>query len=696
VKGPTLNSLWSIQLASMPVTDFMIGNDLLLFVTQPQKGIDVPGRLEAFSLIDGSSLWQYVFPDLFVAGLQIKKGVREAAPFCFITASSRDILFGEGEVLALDKSGQLQWQWRGGVQMLSTPTLAKNQLVFTADSEHFIALDSVTGHEQVRVSLDSPASFHAPCRHHGLIIIPGRGPDLLALSTAGEVQWHSQVEVGGWLDKTPVVAGESLVTVSSQGMVLALAVADGKLVWQQPVGPAGRPLSPPSTDGERIYVGARDGLYALAAADGRSLWHFQTERAVAAQPVVDGRFLYVTSHDHYFYLLDAQSGKVLWQHEMARRIELPVVVHKDVAARSATVFVADQGGKVSGFSQLLAGPTPSKRKEAAPQLDVGQLLRLAQQFDEKGQPANAAKAYLQAGAKKEAAEKFEEAEQWLTAIKVWHELSRPLKEAQALEGYAHSLEDVKAEESKLVEVWMQAALIYEQEGERAKAEFCQRQVARYQQQPILDLSLEYEGLVLNAWASLQLTVQNRGYGRASRITVHESGDQFEGEVASSQYYFRLNAGEEYLINLALRPLEYGQSVPLRLTIEYMDRSRIAHKMQKTIYLPVAREVADRVEGHMTNIFSAAVAPSNITTKEVEAWQDSSFELEREVVNKLVKAFNLDELSDLCFELDIDAEELANRQRKRDFAREIVLHLKRRNRLPALIQYCRELRSHLDW
>jgi outer membrane protein assembly factor BamB len=658
--------------------------------------MDVPGRLEAFRLIDGGTLWHYLFPALFVAGLQIKKGVRAAAPFCFITASSRDVLFGEGEVLALDKNGQIQWQWRGEVQMLSAPTLTENQLVFTADSEHFIALDAVTGSEQVRMRLNIAASYHAPGWRHSLILIPGRGPDLLALNTAGEVQWHSQIGAGGWLDKTPVVAEESLVTVSSQGMVLALAVADGKLVWQQPVGPAGRPLSPPSTDGERIYVGARDGLYALAAADGRTLWHFRTERAVAAQPVIDGRFLYVTSHDHYFYLLDAQSGKVLWQHEMARRIELPAVVHKDVAARSATIFVADQGGKVSGFSQLLASPTPSKRKEVAPQQDVGQLLRLAQQFDAKGQSANAAKAYLQAGAKKAAAERFEEAEQWLAAVKVWHELSRPLKEAQALEGYAHSLEDSKAEESELVAVWKQAALTYEQEGERAKAEFCQRQVARYQQQPILDLSLAHEGLVLNAWAGLQLTVQNRGYGRASRITVHESGDQFEGEVASSQYYFRLNAGEEYLINLALRPLEYGNSVPLRLTIEYMDRLRVAHKMQKTIYLPVARQVADRVEGHMTNIFSAAVASGSITTKEVETWQDSTFELEREVVNKLVKAFSLDELSDLCFELDIDAEELANRQRKRDFAREIVLHLKRRNRLPALIQYCREVRSHLDW
>ena len=694
-----VNALWSMKLELMPAANLAMTDDLLLVVAQSQKGIDGPGNLEAFRLVDGKSSWQYSFPELLIAGLQCRLGVAASDPFCFVTTSTRDVLFGEGEVVALDKNGQAQWQWRGGVQMLSAPTLTESQLAFTADSELFITLDPATGQEQMRVNLTMPVSFHAPRLHDDLIFIPGRGPDLIALNRAGAIQWQTQVEVTGWLDKTPVVIGENVITVSSQGVVVALSMADGHMVWQQPAGVAERPLSPPTTDGERIYVGARDGVYALAVADGRILWHFKTERSVEGQPVVDGRFLYATSHDHSLYLLEAATGDMLWQHKMERRIELPATVHKDAVAKTATIFIADQGGKVLGFSQQLVEPAPTASKQAAPQFDAAQLRQLAKQFEAKGQMLDAAQAYLDAGEKEQAAEKFEEAEKWLTAVKLWHELSRPLKEAQALEGQARSLEDNKAEKNELIAVWEQAALIYEQEGERARAEFCQRQVARYQQQPILDLNLDHDGLVLNAWASLQLTVKNTGYGRASGISVHESGDQFEGEVASSQYYFRLNANEEYVINLALRPLEYGKSVPLRLTLEYMDRARVSHKMQKTIYLPVARVAAERIEGHIDNIFSATVASNRVTTKEVEIWQGASLELERELRGKMVISFSEDELEELCLALDIEVEihiKKSDRETRGDFALAIIRLLKRYNRLPSLIEYCHQERPHIDW
>jgi hypothetical protein len=154
-----------------------------------------------------------------------------------------------------------------------------------------------------------------------------------------------------------------------------------------------------------------------------------------------------------------------------------------------------------------------------------------------------------------------------------------------------------------------------------------------------------------------------------------------------------------MITLALRPSEYGDSVPLRLTIDYVDQTRTQHKLQKTIYLPVARVAADRVEGQMNNIFSAVSAASTVTTKEVQAWQQISFEAERELVNKLVKSFSLEELEELCFGVNIEVEEhikLSERETRSDFARAIVLHLKRRNQLPTLIQYCRKERAHIEW
>ncbi len=61
---------------------------------------------------------------------------------------------------------------------------------------------------------------------------------------------------------------------------------------------------------------------------------------------------------------------------------------------------------------------------------------------------------------------------------------------------------------------------------------------------------------------------------------------------------------------------------------------------------------------------------------------------------LREGFNLDELHDLCFQLDIDKEELPSN--KTPFINALLEHLNRHKLIPQLIKKGRELRDRLDW
>lgn len=66
-----------------------------------------------------------------------------------------------------------------------------------------------------------------------------------------------------------------------------------------------------------------------------------------------------------------------------------------------------------------------------------------------------------------------------------------------------------------------------------------------------------------------------------------------------------------------------------------------------------------------------------------------------LLKELSRTFNDEELADLCFDLDIDYEELdgSNRRAK---ARELITYCERRDMVSELIAACAEMRGNIDW
>jgi outer membrane protein assembly factor BamB len=337
----------------------LVVGDLLLVPTQEPSPPFQHSILHALSLADGSLLWQRSFEYALVSGLaaaQTFEVSQTSEVLALVATSSTDLMRSEGALLALDAAGEQRWHWSAGAQRVSAPAVAGEVACVTADAKTLIVLDLATGSEHFRVELEVSASLAAPALVGDVAHIPCRGPHLLAVGLNGELRWRFDAKASpdAWLDKTPVVVGKRLFAVLSTGAVLALRMEDGSLAWRVDVGPAGKRLSAPATDGQRLYVGTRDGLHALALADGRDTWAFSTERRIMAAPAIVGGVVYVTCHDHHLYALEAATGRELWHYKVGRRIEVPPVVATCGEPSTPCILITDRDGTLTAVARPLS------------------------------------------------------------------------------------------------------------------------------------------------------------------------------------------------------------------------------------------------------------------------------------------------------------------------------------------------------
>jgi len=339
--------LWSAALPQPPAAPLAQCSELLLLPTA--------AGLQALSLADGSPRWHFALEGAFPSG------VTSAGNRALLAASSTDSCGTQGALVALDHAGQVRWRWEPGLRQVSAAAVLGQRVYVTAlgnDASMFASLALADGREQHRSALPHAPSRNAPTVAGDLVLIPCVGPQLQAFELAGDLRWQIELPGEAWLDQSPCVAGETVITVSSTGVVLALRLTDGARLWQREVGPPGKPLSAPATDGERVYVDARDGLHALRLRDGDLAWHFATERRIEAAPVLAGATLYVAGLDHHLYALDAVTGEERWRTAVKHRIATPPLVAE--CAGQPCIIVADEGGVVTALPLPQPGAAPGQ------------------------------------------------------------------------------------------------------------------------------------------------------------------------------------------------------------------------------------------------------------------------------------------------------------------------------------------------
>lgn len=151
------------------------------------------------------------------------------------------------------------------------------------------------------------------------------GPYLIYGSRDGKIIWH-QFEVGypwrghslpGSVTAEPLVVGDLVYAVGSEGLILALDAASTRLVWEKQL-VAGIDARPASADGLLLVAGRDQYLWAFDAATGRTIWRYFTESPLVEGPVVAGGAVYQWVPTEGLVKLELRpsdriDGKAIWK-----------------------------------------------------------------------------------------------------------------------------------------------------------------------------------------------------------------------------------------------------------------------------------------------------------------------------------------------------------------------------------------------
>jgi len=177
---------------------------------------------------------------------------------------------------------------------------------------------------------------------------PGPLPALNATVTP-RINWQQAVGKAA-PGIAPAVTTNAVYAASSDGTLMRLDTATGRVVWRAS---AGKPLSAgPGASDDLVVVGTEKGEVLAFDADGKPLWTARVTSELIAPPRISDKVVIVFSGDGRIYGLASADGKTLW---VDQRTNPPLTV------RNAAGGVVSRGGLLVGTAggRLLAIDTQS-------------------------------------------------------------------------------------------------------------------------------------------------------------------------------------------------------------------------------------------------------------------------------------------------------------------------------------------------
>jgi len=135
------------------------------------------------------------------------------------------------------------------------------------------------------------------------------------------VEWATPLVAPSFLEYQPAefaspwvdVDRGRIYTYTRDGVVRAVSARDGRVVWASP--PMGRAFAGVAAEGALLFVPGGDGiLRALHAEDGQEAWAANIGEEWITRPVVAEGKLLVVSQSDCLFVLEAKTGRRLWQY----------------------------------------------------------------------------------------------------------------------------------------------------------------------------------------------------------------------------------------------------------------------------------------------------------------------------------------------------------------------------------------------
>ena len=244
---------------------------------------------------------------------------------------------GVADASGVEALGGVAWRFEAGGALRASPALVDGVLYLGSTNGALYALEAESG--RVRWTVDVGASVvSTPAVSGGLVIVGDRNNTFQAFSTAtGSPVWRKATGpdaplpwgLEGWdyFMASPVPLGEVTLLPSGDGTLYAVATDTGEEHWRFETG--GRIRSTPAVSDGQVYFGSGDGLvHALDVRNGELAWQYETagvgydaaefgfdRRQIQSSPSVAGDRLVIGSRDASLYVLDRNTGDLIWSFE---------------------------------------------------------------------------------------------------------------------------------------------------------------------------------------------------------------------------------------------------------------------------------------------------------------------------------------------------------------------------------------------
>ena len=280
-----LTQKWSVSVGPGDATPALVGNRLYVFTRQGQDEVTL-----CLDANNGKELWRSGYPAQLVTGPASRHPGPRSSP---TVADGKVVTIGVGGILScLDAvGGNLVWR--------KDPFPKVVPKFFTSFSPMVV---------------DGVAVAHLGGADNGAIIA-------YDLATGSE-KWR-------WADEGPDYGSPALLTVKgakqivtpTEKSIVAIGLADGKLLWQLPFVPAGRTYNAatPIVDEQTVIItGAGRGTKAVKVKKTRKglvtkeLWNIPKLAPQFNTPVLNNDLLFGLSNRGNLYCINTRSGQVAW------------------------------------------------------------------------------------------------------------------------------------------------------------------------------------------------------------------------------------------------------------------------------------------------------------------------------------------------------------------------------------------------
>ena len=200
------------------------------------------------------------------------------------------VYFGSGDhnIYALNAAdGSLKWKFATGDVVHASPALADGVLYVGSWDSYFYAIDAATGKETWKFKTGEDHDIYnqvgiqsSAAVANGMVFFGCRDSNVYALDArTGEKKWAFNNK-GSWAIASPAVKdGRVYFATSDTGLVYSVDAGTGKELWHSD-GKHWVIFSSPAIAGSALYIGSHAGvLHALDLASGKLLWDFQTDGA---------------------------------------------------------------------------------------------------------------------------------------------------------------------------------------------------------------------------------------------------------------------------------------------------------------------------------------------------------------------------------------------------------------------------------